>query len=137
MPLPERVIIDSSAFFTLLSENDPNHILAVEAYRRLVDREQELWTTSSTLVTIAGFILERFGIERLRVFNDSIKGIIHIFWVDGTTYIDALELILSGSSGNDLDIEGSLTVVAARHLQAHVFGFRKCFSEVGIATWPQ
>lgn len=137
MPLPERVIIDSSAFFALLSQNDTNHTLAVEAYGRLVDREQELWTTSSTLVTIVGFILERFGIEGLRVFNDSIKGIIHIFWVDGTIYRDALELILSRSLGNDLDIEGSLTVVAARRLQAHVFGFRKCFSEVGIATLPR
>ncbi|MGA8849781.1 MAG: hypothetical protein WB564_08195 [Dehalococcoidia bacterium] len=137
MPLPERVIIDSSAFLALLSKNDTNHTLAVEAYGRLVDREQELWTTSSTLVTIVGFILERFGIESLRVFNDSIKGIIHIFWVDGTPYRDALELILSRSLGNDLDIEGSLTVVAARCLQAHVFGFRKCFSEVGIATLPR
>jgi len=137
MPLPERVIIDSSAFYALLTENDANHTLAEKAYERLVDREQELWITSSTIVTIAGFILKRFGIESLRVFNDSTEGIIHIFRVDRTTYRDALELILSGSLGNDLDIEGSLTVVAARNLQAHLFSFRKCFSEVGIATWPR
>ena len=137
MPLPERVLIDSSAFYALLTEDDANHMSAKKAYGRLIDREQEIWAISSTLVTIADFILERFGVESVRVFNNSIQGIIHTYQIDGTHYTDALEQIWSGSSVNDLDIEGSLSIVAARHLHAHIFGFRKCFSEVGIATWPQ
>lgn len=137
MPLPERVLIDSSAFLALLSENDANHNLAVQTYERLVDREQELWTTSSTLVRVAGLIRERFGIEGLRMFNDSIEGIIRVFWIDGATYQDALGLISSQFSGNDLGLEESLTFVVAKHLQAYVFTFKSYFSELGIPIVPR
>jgi predicted nucleic acid-binding protein len=137
MPLPERVLIDGSAFIALLSEDDASHNLAVQTYERLVDREQELWMTSSTLVRAAGLIRERFGIEGLRMFNDSIEGIVHVFWIGGATYQDALGLISDQFSGNNLGLEESLTFVVAKHLQAYVFTFNNCFSEVGIPTVPR
>jgi len=137
MPLPERVLIDGSAFLALLSVNDASHDLAVQTYERLVDREQELWTTSPTLVRIASLIHERFGVEGLRIFKDSIDGIIHVFWIDGTTYKDALGLITNQLSGGDLGLEESLTSVVAKHLQAYVFTFNNCFGELGIPILPR
>ncbi len=137
MPLPERIFIDSSAFLAVLSAEDANHNLAVQTYERLVDREQELWMTSFVLVRIGSLIHERVGIKGLHTFNDSMNGIIHVFWIDGTIYQDALGLVLSPTSVAKFGLDESLTLAAAKRLQTHVFTFNSCFSELGIPVLPR
>ncbi len=61
MPLPEKVIIDTSAFYALMSANDSFHRRAADTYERLIDREQELWTTSYALVETMALVHRRLG----------------------------------------------------------------------------
>ena len=39
MPLPERILVDTSAFYALVSANDSFHQGAESAHERLIDRE--------------------------------------------------------------------------------------------------
>lgn len=137
MPLPKRVLIDDSAFLALLSADDTNHHIAVQHYKRLIDRDQELWVTSSVLIRITNWVYSRFGIEGLRIFKDSTEEIVHTFWIDGTTYQNALELMENTPTRSTLGLEESLVSVASSYLQAYVFTFNNCFSELGIPVIPR
>ena len=54
MALPESVLVDTSAFYALISATDEFHGRARAAYERLLDRDQGLWSTSYVIVeTIA------------------------------------------------------------------------------------
>ena len=48
--MPERLLVDTSAFYALFSATDLFHDRARAAYERLVDREWELCATSYTVV---------------------------------------------------------------------------------------
>lgn len=137
MPLPERVLIEDSAFIALLESTDPNHAVAVRTYQRLLDREQELWMTSLTAIRTAGAVQLHFGRDGLRVFNESIEGIIHVFWVDPATYQKALATIADRQVGDNLTVEDSLTLTVAKLLRAYVFTFNAHFARLGIATVPR
>ena len=63
MALPDRVLVDTSAFFALCSASDLFHSKASLAYERLIDREQELWTTSYTLVETIALLHRRLSFE--------------------------------------------------------------------------
>jgi predicted nucleic acid-binding protein len=129
--------MDYSALLALLSVNDANHSLAVRTYERLLDREQELWIASSTLYRTAGLIYKRYGINGLCMFNDSMDGIINIFWTDKATYKAALELTGSQFPENHWRFDESLVCVVAKHLQAYVFTFNGYFGAIGMAVVPR
>jgi hypothetical protein len=72
MAIPERVLVDTSAFYALLSSTDEFDERARTAYERLLDREQELWTTSYILVEMAALTHRRLGFEALETFVRSV-----------------------------------------------------------------
>lgn len=136
MPLPERVIIDDSAFYALLSLTDTNHEEAVHTYERLLDREQELWTTSCVLIEILSFIQNHLGFEPVRVFEESIRDIVHISWAESTVYQEALEQMVNVQA-KGLPFINWITAVTAKRLRAYVFTFDKGFAELGMAVLPR
>ena len=93
--------------------------------------------TSSVLIRITNWVYSRFGIEGLRIFKDSTEEIVHTFWIDGTTYQNALELMENTPTRSTLGLEESLVSVASSYLQAYVFTFNNCFSELGIPVIPR
>ena len=66
MALPDRVLVDTSAFFALCSASDLFHSKASLAYERLIDREQELWTTSYALVETIALLHRRLSLKSSR-----------------------------------------------------------------------
>lgn len=136
MPLPERVIIDGSTFCALLTVPDANHQLAVYTYERLIDREQELWTTSYVLIESLSFARKRLGFEATRVFAESIRDIVHIFWIESIVYEEAWEQLMHIQS-TGLSLVDWLTAVIAKRLRAYVFTFNKRFAELGMAVLPR
>lgn len=137
MPLPERVLIDYSAFCALLLREDPNHYSATEVYERLIDREQELWTTSIIIINIGSWLLKELGIESFTTFNSSIDGIIRIYWINENIYKRALESTQINYSKYGLGIDQCLTLEAANILEAHLFTFKECFSKIGKPILPR
>ena len=49
MALPEKIVVDTSAFYALISVDDEFHSRAEANYEVLKDREVEPWTTSYAL----------------------------------------------------------------------------------------
>ena len=136
MPRPERVLIDTSAFYALISANDDFHNEAKEAYEVMIDREQELWTTSYVLVEVIALVHRRLGFDPLRIFMEVIAQAVQVFWVDLTIHNEAWRQLVA-SRGMGLSFVDRTTALAAGHLRAHVFTFDRGFIQQGIPVIPR
>lgn len=125
MPLPEKIIIDTSAFYALVSAQDAFHSRAADTYEQLIDREQELWTTSYALVH------RRLGFDILAEFVKGIDGTVKVFWVESTVHKQAL------SQGVGLSFVDWTVELVSRILNAHIFTFDRGFAERSLPVIPR
>ncbi len=136
MPLPERVLIDTSAFYALQSSTDVFHERARDTFERLIDREQELWTTSYALVETIALVHRRLGFQVLTKMIESLQGNLSVFWVDSTIHTEAWKR-LTASQGSGLGFVDWTTALVSSELGAYIFTFDRGFANQGIAVLPR
>jgi predicted nucleic acid-binding protein len=130
------VLIDTSAFYALISASDSFHQRARETYERLIDRDQELWTTSYVLVETIALAHRRLGFQVLSEFMGSVHGELGVFWVESTVHTEAWER-LTASQGSGLSFVDWTTALVAGMLGADVFTFDRGFANQGLAVLPR
>ena len=136
MALPESVLVDTSAFYALISATDEFHGRARAAYERLLDRDQRLWSTSYVVVETIALVHRRLGFETLRALLEFVERYVEVFWIDSSIHDAALkELVASGGSG--LNFVDWTTALAAAHLGAPVFTFDEGFRRQGASVVPR
>ena len=136
MALPENVLIDTSAFYALASDDDIFHRRARDEYERVIDREQELWTTSYALVETIALIQNRLGFNALSDFMNQIGGIVNVFWVHSEVHTQAWEH-LTANQGAGLSFVDWTLALASRILDAPVFTFDSDFANQGFVVIPR
>jgi predicted nucleic acid-binding protein len=122
--LPEKALVDTSAFYALVSSSDSFHAAAAHTFDLLLDREVELWTTSYVLVEAGALIHRRLGFDPLRTLIHSISGLVQTYWIPSSIHTLAWEQ-LSERDGKGLSFVDWTTVIASRALSAGVFAFDK------------
>lgn len=135
MPLPEKVVIDASALYALLSDRHLNHKTAVQTFERLIDREVQLWTTSYCLAEVSSFVLEQAGVKAGSIFMEAILDAAHVFWVSSPAHEEAWQHVVQVQSPH-FTLGHATTAVAARKLKAFAFAFDEHFLELSIPTLP-
>jgi predicted nucleic acid-binding protein len=135
MPLADRVVIDTSAFYALLSEADSLHQQAIDIYERLVDWDRELWTTSYVLVETIGLVHRRLGYAGLVEFADSLWEHLQIFWIESTVHSEAWRR-LAANHGVGLGFVDWTTALVSTRLGAPVFTFDRDFAREGLSVVP-
>jgi len=134
--LPERVIIDTSAFYALISSTDFFHSQAKQAYERLLDWEWELWTTSYILVETSALVHHRLGFQPLRAFMETLlSDIVHVLWVENPLHREAWRQMVE-RQGRGLSLVDWTTMVSAERLKASVFTFDQSFRQEGVLVFP-
>lgn len=136
MPLPERIVIDTSAFYALLSGSDSFHAKAREAFERMVDRDQELWTTSYVSVETIALVHHRLGFQTLSQFLDTTGQSVRVFWVESALHREAW-LRLSANHGVGLSFVDWTAALVSQVLEAHVFTFDGDFINEGVPVIPR
>ena len=137
MVLPERVLIDTSAFYALHSATDRFHSWANVTYERLVDRELRLWTTSYTLVETVALLHRRLGFEVISEFSEwRRRADLQVLWIDGQVHAEAWDRFMA-ERGRGLSFVDWTTVVASYELSAPVFTFDRGFASEGIQVIPR
>ena len=63
---------DTSGFLALLVEADPHHVAAREAWRGLIENDQEVITTNYVVVETIALLHRRFGITGARRFAEDV-----------------------------------------------------------------
>ena len=99
LPMPDRIVIDTSAFYALISTNDSYHEKAKDYYEKILDREYELFTTSYVLVESSALVHHRLGFMPLKVLMESIQLVVKIIWIDNIIHNEAWkEMIIKEGS---------------------------------------
>ncbi len=134
---PSRVVVDTSAFYALVSSTDAFHIEAKSSYERLLDWEWELWTTSYILVETSALEHHRLGFEPLKTFMETVmSGIIHVLWVENTIHSEAWRR-MARRQGREFSLVDWTTMVVAERLKASVFTFDQSFRQEGVLIFPR
>ena len=137
MVLPERVLIDTSAFYAIRSATDLFHNRASVAYERLLDREQELWTTSYTLVETVALLHRRLGFEVVSEFSEWCRRAkLQVLWIDSRMHAEAWDRFMA-ERGRGLSFVDWTTAVASREMRAPVFTFDGGFASEGLPVVPR
>ena len=136
MALPENVVVDTSAFYTLVSETDEFHSDAVLAYESLMERDLGLWTTSYALVETIALVHRRLGFDTLSQLLSIIDSNVQIFWVESAIHSIAMREFTS-SVGRGLSLVDWTIVLAARVKSAHVFTFDGGIVNRGLTVVPR
>ena len=137
MALPDRVLIDTSAFYALRSATDRFHNRASGAYERLIDREQELWTTSYTLVETVSLLHRRLGFDVVVEFSEwRRRANLQVLWIDSRMHAEAWNRFMA-EQGRGLSFVDWTTVVASLEMEnAPVFTFDAGFANLGRPVVP-
>ena len=134
---PSKVVVDTSAFYALVSSTDAFHIEAKSSYGRLLDWEWELWTTSYILVEMSALAHHRLGFEPLKTFMETVmSGIVHVLWVENTIHSEAWRRMVR-RQGREFSLVDWTTMVVAERLQASVFTFDRGFRQEGMLVFPR
>ena len=135
MALPDRVLIDTSAHYALLSDSDSYHSQARDTFERIVDRDQELWTTSYVLVECMALVHRRLGFSVLSQFITYVESSVSVFWIERTTHAQAL-IQLIDSQGSGLSFVDWTIALASDAMRAPVFTFDRGFANRGYSVIP-
>ncbi len=82
----DRVLVDTSAFYALVSSGDEFHQRASTIYTELLDQRVALYTTSYVMVECMALIHRRLGFSVLDSFVDSVRDTVTILWVDAMNH---------------------------------------------------
>lgn len=130
--MPEKIIVDTSAFYALVSANDLFHSRAKIIYERLIDQDLQLYTSSYIFVEASALIQHRLGFNLLNTFVDSVKEGVHFLGVDRQTHWKAWEFLRENSL-RGLSFVDCTTILIAKALNASVFAFDEDFKQHGIS----
>ena len=131
-----KVLIDTSAFYALLSPQDLFHKKAKNAFDLLIKRNHSLWTTSYTLVETLALVHRRLGSKVVLEFIQWQQSNVETYWVSQRIHDDALERFVE-AEGKGLSFVDCTTMTVSRELDAQVFTFDGGFVKAGLPVVPR
>ncbi len=125
--------MDTSAIYAFVSPDDRFHDQSKEVYTELLERGDQLYTTSYVLVESSALIQRRLGFESLKAFIDSIQGVWEILWI----YQSAHEQIwkrMMARGGSRLSLVDWSVVVSAEKTRSTIFTSDSDFAQEGLTV---
>ena len=133
----DRVLIDTSALYALHSAEDLFHERANVAFQRLAGTEQELWTTSYTLVETVALLHRRLGFSVVTEFSEwRDRSNLRVLWIDSRVHDQAWNRY-TAEQGRGLSLVDWTTVVLSHEMRVPVFTFDGGFANQGLAVVPR
>ena len=130
-----NILVDTSAIFALLSPDDRFHAQSRDIFSELVERGDQLYTTSYVLVESSALIHRRLGFEVLRLFIQSMHGVWETIWIDRSTH-EEIWTRMRAKDGVRLSLVDWSVVVSAERTRSAIFAFDSDFSLEGLEVIP-
>ncbi|MBW6473853.1 MAG: PIN domain-containing protein [Anaerolineaceae bacterium] len=131
------IFIDTSAFLALLNKDDHFHQKAKSTWEEINLSEDYLICSNYVIVETISLLQKRFGIDALRIFENEVRPIIDIIWVDQTIHHAGMVVVLT-TNHRKLSLVDCTSFEVLRTLQIEkVFTFDPHFSEQGFNTIPE
>lgn len=135
MALPEKIVVDTSAFYALISAADEFHSRAEANYEVLKDRDVELWTTSYVLSETVALVHRRLGFDTLSQLLEIVESHVTVYWVGSLVHSAAMENF-KAAGGRGLSLVDWTVLLVSRIESAQVFTFDAGFVDHGVTTIP-
>ena len=92
---PEKIYVDTSAFYALLDRADPYHNEASSLWVTLMDNNSTLVTSNYVVSETMKLLQKRIGFEAARAWYKKILSVLDVLWIDEGIHQQAYELWLN------------------------------------------
>jgi predicted nucleic acid-binding protein len=131
------IFIDTSAFLALLNKDDHFHQIAKRTWEEINLSEEYLICSNYVIVETISLLQKRFGIDALRIFENEVRPVIEIIWINQPIHHAGMVVILT-TNHRKLSLVDCTSFEVLRTLQIEkVFTFDPHFSEQGFNTIPE
>ena len=132
-----RVFIDTSAFIAVLNAGDQFHPAAKDTWQELLQGQNQIICNNYVLVETSALLGNRFGLGAVRLFQNDILPVLHVFWIDEEMHKQAVSALLAASLRR-LSLVDCTCFETMRHLGlSRAFVFNPHYAEYGFETIPQ
>ncbi len=132
----EKIFIDTSALFALISMNDENYNPALVTLEELIQRDALLATNNYMVVECFSLLQRRLGIEAVRELESKIVPLLQIEWIDAEQHAAIVQLVFSANR-RQLSLVDCSGFETMRRLKIEkVFTFDAHFTEQGFEVIP-
>jgi predicted nucleic acid-binding protein len=131
-----NVLVDTSAFYALIDDRDPNHLRARDTFDQLDAAEIPLLTHEYVVVESTALIQRRLGLGALRRFVDDLLPLVEVAWVAETLHVEAREALLASGRRNVSLVDWTSFLVMRRHGLRRAFTFDADFGAEGFEVLP-
>lgn len=128
------VFVDTSAFLSVLSSTDREHLKARDIWLRILSSDDELVTSNYVLVETTAILQNRLGLDAVRVFEQEVVPAMRVEWIDQATHGTAISAVLA-SGRRKLSLVDCTSFEILRRLGIEqVFAFDPHFAEQGFTV---
>ena len=135
MRMARNILVDTSAIYALVEPSDRFHNDSKGIYAELLERGDQIYTTSYVLFEASALIHRRLGFEALRAFIESIQGVWEILWVYQSVHEQIWDR-MKAQGGSRLSLVDWSVVVSAEETRSTIFAFGSYFSQEGLTVIP-
>ena len=130
------VFVDTSALIALLDGGEDRHVVCGRAWKKLLQEDASLVTSSYVMVETYGLAQRRLGLDAVRVLTTDFLPLITVDWVDEFVHGAALAALLTANR-RDLSLVDCVSFeIMRRRDVARAFALDSDFSKQGFAVVP-
>jgi predicted nucleic acid-binding protein len=130
------VFVDTSALFAVLAADDEAHPAAAREWRRLMEGDALLETTSYVLVETHALVQVRLGFEAVRVLVRDFVPLLHVVWVEAEIHAAGVSAVLAAGRRSLSLVDCTSFEVMRRRSLARAFAIDRHFAEQGFDVIP-
>jgi predicted nucleic acid-binding protein len=127
-----RLLVDTSAFFPLLSNNDVDHAAASRIWDWLREEKSLLFSTNYVLLESFALIQNRLGMAAVKDFQKIIVPLLEIEWVDEHLHQAGVAALLTADRRRLSLVDCTNFVVMRRLGLDTAFAFDQHFAQQGF-----
>ena len=132
----EKIFVDTSALYALISTEDQNVALAVATWKQLLERGDLLFTNNYVLVECFALIQNRLGIEFTRTLQSNIVQLLQIDWIGEQQHISSVNNVFIANRRQLSLVDCSSFETMRRLGLKKVFSFDEHFREQDFEVIP-
>jgi predicted nucleic acid-binding protein len=131
------VFVDTSAYFSLLDEDERNNGRARQIWENLVEREYVLLTSNYVVTETTALVQNRLGLAAVSDLYDTFIALTEISWIDQSVHNSAVASLLTANR-RQLSLVDCASFELCRGLGiGSVFAFDRHFEEQGFHLLTQ
>jgi predicted nucleic acid-binding protein len=134
--MEEKIFVDTSALYALISTEDRNLALAVATWKQMIERRELLLTNNYVLVECIALLQNRLGIEFARALQSNIVPLLQVDWLGEPEHTSSVNDVLTANRRQLSLVDCSCFESMRRLGIVKVFTFDEHFREQGFEVIP-